>query len=118
MSAVPGARPHVRTDLGPLDIERLHVAARAVLGWIEETDAEGIAPARVDQITRHARALVDMGDLAPSPFAATRAHALTVRNELIVLATEHSLTMAVWFDDALGLGGRRGEATPAHPPGA
>lgn len=56
-----------------------------------------------------------MGDATSTPFAATRAHALTLCNELIVLATEHSLTMAVWFDDALGLGSHRGGAVTTDP---
>ena len=39
--------------------------------------------ARVDLIRHHAGTLVDLGTGVAHPFAATRSHALTVRNELI-----------------------------------
>ena len=38
-----------------------------------------------------------------------------MRNELIEIGTERSLTLAVWFDDALGLGTRGGEAIRSDP---
>jgi hypothetical protein len=119
MTTIPGIGPNLRTDTTPLDLERLQVAARAVLDWLQGEGGTGLSAVRVEQITRHARALAETGAHA-TPFTATRAHALTVRNELIVLATEQSLTLAVWFDDALGLGALRGGAItedPAELPG-
>ena len=114
MTTIPGIGPNVRTDTTPLDLERLQVAARTVLDWLHGEGGNGLDEVRVEQITRHARALAEAGANA-TPFTATRAHALTVRNELIVLATEQSLTLAVWFDDALGLGALRGGAIAVDP---
>jgi hypothetical protein len=113
MTTIPGG-PHVRADTTPLDLERLQVAARAVLDWLPGDGGSGLSAVRVEQITRHAKALEEACAHA-TPFTATRAHALTVRNELIVLATEQSLTLAVWFDDALGLGALRGGAITVDP---
>lgn len=114
MTTIPGIGPNVRTDTTDLDLERLQVAARAVLDWLGGDGGRGYGAVRVEQLARHARALAEAGGHA-TPFAATRAHALTVRNELIVLATEQSLTLAVWFDDALGLGALRGAAVTEDP---
>jgi hypothetical protein len=115
MTTTPGPGSHVHADIGPPDIDRLRVAARAVLRWIDDAGGEDPDVARVDLIRRHAGVLVDMGVGAATPFAAARAHALTVRNELIEISTERSLTLAVWFDDALGLGALRGEAITSDP---
>ncbi|WP_433786449.1 hypothetical protein ACQPX6_07035 [Actinomycetospora sp. CA-101289] len=114
MTTIPGIGPNVRTDTTDLDLERLQVAARAVLDWLDRDGGTGLSAVRIDEITRHARILAEAVARA-TPFAATRAHALTVRNELIVLATEQSLTFAVWFDDALGLGALRGAAVTEDP---
>ena len=114
MTTIPGIGPNVRADTTPLDLERLQVAARAVLDWIHGEGGAGLEAVRVEQITRHAKALEEACAHA-TPFTASRAHALTVRNELIVLATEQSLTLAVWFDDALGLGALRGGAITVDP---
>jgi hypothetical protein len=114
MTTIPGSGPNVRTDATPLDLERLQVAAGAVLDWLGGEGGRGLSAVRADQITRHARALAEACAHA-TPFTATRAHALTVRNELIVLATEQSLTLAVWFDDALGLGALHGRAITVDP---
>lgn len=114
MTTIPGIGPNVRTDTTPLDLERLQVAARAVLAWLRGEGGSGLGAVRIQQITRHAEALAEAGGHT-TPFTATRAHALTVRNELIVLATEQSLTFAVWFDDALGLGALRGGAITVDP---
>jgi hypothetical protein len=114
MTTIPGTGPNLRTATTPLDLERLQVAARAVLDWLRGEGGTGLSAVRVEQITRHARVLADAGVHA-TPFAAMRAHALTVRNELIILATEQSLTFAVWFDDALGLGALRGGAVTVDP---
>jgi hypothetical protein len=111
MTADRGAVPNVRTSATGLDLERLQVAARSVLDWIAEAPPGGLVGAHLDQVTHHAQALVDLHGAAASPFCAARAHALRVRNELIELATERSLTIAVWIDDALGLAHRSGAVT-------
>lgn len=115
MTASHDAEPHLHAEIGSLDIERVRVAARAVMRWIDEAGADDPDVARVDLIRRHAGVLVEMGSGAANPFAATRSHALTVRNELIEIGTERALTLAVWFDDALGLGARGGEAITSDP---
>lgn len=69
----------------------------------------------MDLIRHHAGTLVDLGSGAAHPFAAARSHALTVRNELVEIGTEKSLTLAVWFDDALGISTRGGEAITSDP---
>ena len=111
----PEIRPEVRPEIGPDDVERLRVAARAVLHWLGEATIEGLDDTRRDQMTRHARALADVGSPVATPFAATRAHGLTLRNDLITLATEQSLTTAAWLDDALGLAAHRGAAILVDP---
>lgn len=115
MTTSPGAEPPVHAVIGSPDIDRLRVAAHAVLRWIDEGGADDQDVAHVALIRRHAGVLVDMGRGAATPFAATRSHALTVRNELVEIGTEWSLTLAVWFDDALGLGARRGAAVTSDP---
>ena len=115
MSTSHDAEPHVHAEIDPVDIDRLRVAAHQVLRWTDEGGADDPDIARVDLIRRHAGTLVDLGTGAARPFAATRSHALTVRNELIEIGTERSLTLAVWFDDALGLGTRGGEAIRSDP---
>lgn len=107
MTVEPDAPPNVRADPGGLDVERLRVAAQTVLEWLAGDEVEGLSGTYLEQLRHHAQALVDLRGAAASPFAAARAHALRVRNELILLATERSLTIAVWFDDALGLGDHR-----------
>jgi len=111
--AVPAA--NLRTDTAGVDLERLHVASQAVLDWIAESGVDVGEGSPLDQLAHHARALVDMRCSPASPFAATRAHALRVRNELVVLATERSLTLAVWFDDALGVGSCPSRVITADP---
>jgi hypothetical protein len=115
MSTSHDAEPHVHAEIDPVDIDRLRVAAHQVLRWTEEGGADDPDIARVALIRHHAGTLVDLGTEAAHPFAATRSHALIVRNELIEIGTERSLTLAVWFDDALGLGARGGEAIRSDP---
>ncbi|MEJ2863791.1 hypothetical protein [Actinomycetospora flava] len=102
MTADPGAVTTLRTDTTVLELERLHVAARSVLEWLGETGNGRLDPTQAEHLRHHAEALLDAHG-SPTPFAATRAHALRVRNELTLLATERSLTIAVWIDDALHL---------------
>jgi len=115
MTADPGAVPNVRSDATGLDLARLQVAARSVLDWITDAGADGLVGPQLDQIMQHAQALVDLRGSAANPFAAVRAHALRVRNELIVLGTERALTIAVWFDDALGLDTHESRAITTDP---
>ena len=100
MTADPGAVTTLRTDTTALDLERLHVAARSVLEWLDEPGTDRLDTTPTEHLRHHAEALLDAHG-SPTPFAATRAHALRVRNELTLLATERSLTIAVWVDDAL-----------------
>jgi len=102
----------ISTDTTALELERLQVAAHSVLAWRGEREPRD-GP-QVEHLRHHARALLDAHG-SPTPFAATRAHALRVRNELILLATERSLEIAVWIDDALDLADRGARVVTADP---
>jgi hypothetical protein len=118
MTVNPGAVSNISTDTTTVDLERLHVAARSVLTWLDEVRTD-MADVHAEHLGHHAQALLDEPE-APPPFAATRAHALRVRNELVLVGTERALTIAVWIDDALGLeehGSRVVTADPAETTG-
>lgn len=72
---------------------------RSTRSW--QLGARTFSSTQLDHVTHHARVLVDIRG-SETPFGALRAHALIVRNGLTSFATERSLTLAVWFDDALG----------------
>ncbi|PVY97260.1 hypothetical protein [Actinomycetospora cinnamomea] len=115
MTAEPTKAPNLRTAASAVDLERLHVASQRVLDWTSDLANDAPGSAELDQLTHHARLLVEMRGMEATPFAAIRAHALNVRNELILLATERSLTLAVWFDDALGLRTSASRPIPTDP---
>jgi hypothetical protein len=85
-----------------MDVDRLCVAARSVLDQMAGLVAEGLPAVAVEQVTRHAQALIDLNGLRGRPLAAMRAHALAVHDALTLLAGDRSLTLAVWFEDGLG----------------
>jgi hypothetical protein len=84
-----------------IDVDRLCVAARSVLDQMPDLVAEGLTAISVEQVTRHAQALVDLHGLRGLPLAAMRAHAIAVHDALTLLAGDRSLTLAVWFEDGL-----------------
>lgn len=86
-----------------IDVDRLCVAARSVLDQMPELVAEGLTDHGVTRLTRHAQALVDLRELRGLPLAAMRAHGLAVTDALVLLAGDRSLTLAVWFEDGLGI---------------
>jgi hypothetical protein len=92
------------SSTGPrsIDLARVCVAARAVLDSMPELVAEGLTDPGVDQLTRHARALIDLPHLRGLPLAIVRTHAEAVHDRLTHLAGDRSLTLAAWFDDGLG----------------
>lgn len=85
-----------------IDADRLCVAARSVLDQMAGLVAEGLPAIAVEQVTRHAQALVDLHGLRGRPLAAMRSHALAVHDALTLVAGDRSLTLAVWFEDGLG----------------
>jgi hypothetical protein len=85
-----------------IDLARVCVAARAVLDAVPDLVAEGLTDRGVEQITRHARPLVDLAALRGLPLATVREHAEAVHGALTELAGDRSLTLAAWFDDGLG----------------
>jgi hypothetical protein len=85
-----------------IDVDRLCVAARSVLDQMPGLVAEGLPTIAVEQVTRHAEALIDLHGLRGRPLASMRAHALAVRDALTQLSGDRSLTLAVWFEDGLG----------------
>lgn len=99
LEAETAAKP---SAAGGIDIERLCVAARSVLERMPDLHTEGLGGATLENVTRHAQALVDLQGLRALPFGALRAHAVAVRDALTLLAGDRSLTLAVWFEDALG----------------
>lgn len=86
-----------------IDVDRLCVAARSVLDQMPDLVAEGLTDLGVARITRHAQALVDLRQLRGLPLAAMRAHGLAVTDALTLLAGDRSLTLAVWFEEGLGI---------------
>jgi hypothetical protein len=86
-----------------IDVDRLCVAARSVLDQMPDLVAEGLTGAGVERVTRHAQALVDLRGLRGLPLAAMRAHGSAVHDALMLLAGDRSLTLAVWFEDGLGI---------------
>jgi hypothetical protein len=85
-----------------IDLARVCVTARAVLDAMPDLIGEGLTDPGVEQLTRHARALVDLPTLRGLPLATMRTHAEAVRDGLDRLAGDRSLTLAAWFDDGLG----------------
>lgn len=92
-------------EVGEVDVDRLCVAARSVLARMSDLVAEGLTSTGVEQTTRHAEVLADLRGLHALSLPALRVHAVAVHEVLIGLAGDQSLTLAVWFDDALGAGG-------------
>ncbi|GAA4881447.1 hypothetical protein [Actinomycetospora straminea] len=115
MAADVRVTPNLDTTALDVDLARLHVASRAVLDWAGDLPDGALHGAQLEQVLHHARVLVDMRGVEASPFAAVRAHALNVRNGLVWLASERSLTLAVWFDDALGLASSPGRPVSIDP---
>lgn len=103
----------ISTDTTELELERLRVAARSVLDWLDEAGSDTGGDGTT-HLRHHAHALLDAHG-SSTPFAATRAHALRVRNELTLLATDRSLTIAVWIDDALRLADRGAQVVTTDP---
>lgn len=86
-----------------IDVDRLCVAARSVLEQMPDLVAEGLNDSGVARMTRHAQALVDLRQLRGLPLATMRAHGLAVTDALTLLAGDRSLTLAVWFEEGLGI---------------
>jgi hypothetical protein len=95
--------PGVTTGSADMDTDRLCVAARSVLDRMSDLIAEGLPGGGVQQVTRHAQALADHQSLCALPPAEQRAHAVALRDALAPLTGEQALTLAVWFDDGLGI---------------
>jgi hypothetical protein len=91
----------VPTPSRKIDADRLCVAARGVLDQMAGLVAEGLPAIAVEQVTRHAQALIDLHRLEGRPLAAMRAHALAVHEALTLVAGDRALTLAVWFEDGL-----------------
>jgi hypothetical protein len=107
MSTSQHAEPHVHAEPGGSATARLRGAARAVLRWTDEGGADDPDVARVGRIRHEAAVLVDLGDGAPTPSASIRSHASSLRDDLLEIGTERSLTLVLRIDDALGVAERR-----------
>jgi hypothetical protein len=93
----------VPTPSRKIDADRLCVAARSVLDQMPGLVAEGLPAIAVEQVTRHAQALIDLHRLEGRPLAAMRAHALAVHDALTLVPGDRALTLAVWFEDGLSI---------------
>jgi hypothetical protein len=91
-------------ELDPLGMERLCVAARAVLA--QRSDLDGAVGTETDRarLREHAEVLADLDRLSSLSPAEVATHAGVVRDALTALASDEALGIAVWFDDVLGSG--------------
>ncbi|GAA4737691.1 hypothetical protein [Actinomycetospora chibensis] len=114
MSTSQHAEPHVNAEPGVSATARLRGAARAVLHWTDEGGADDPDVARVGRIRHEAAVLVDLGDGAPTPSASIRSYASSLRDDLIEIGTERSLSLVLRIDDALGVAERRDCGRPTR----
>ena len=96
-----GAAPQ---ELHPLGMERLCVAARAVLARTADLGSAEAVPTERARLLEHTEALADLDRLTSSSPAEVAAHAWAVRDALTALGSDEALGIAVWFDDVLGTG--------------
>lgn len=92
----------VPTPSRRIDADRLCAAARSLLDQVPGLSGEGLSPIAVEQLTRHAQALIDLHGLRGRPLAAMRAHALAVHHALTLVAGDRLRTLATGFEEGLG----------------